>query len=67
MARTYYSLLVRVNGTWSVDFGDFDKAVVGEEMRDRRYAYPPVRARDMKIVSHPDTVTNPLVIAGLAQ
>lgn len=36
MAKKYHSLLTRTDGKWSVQFGDYDKAVVVEE-RDGTY------------------------------
>lgn len=33
-ATKYYSLLVRLDGRWSIHFGDYDRQVVAEEQAD---------------------------------
>lgn len=56
MPQKYYSLLVREDGFWSIQFGDYDRAVVEQEREDtylrqdsgdtERY-----RAKDIKIIA----------------
>jgi hypothetical protein len=36
MARKYNVLLVREDGNWTVDFGDYDISTVREERQDKR-------------------------------
>lgn len=32
----YYTMLVKLNGVWGPDFGDYDKEVVADEAADRK-------------------------------
>ena len=53
MAKTYYTLASRDNGTWGVAFGDYSRTVVQDEladMRDNGYA-----RSDLKIVKTADS------------
>ncbi len=48
MAKKYHSLLEKVDGRWTIQFGDYDKATVIEE----RDGYDPsVKKKDLKIIT----------------
>jgi hypothetical protein len=50
--RPYFTLAIREDGRWSPQFGDYERAVVAQEIRD---CYAHVRKPDRKIVkSDPD-------------
>ena len=50
--RPYFTLAIREDGRWAPQFGDYERAVVAQEIRD---AYAHVRKQDCKIVkSDPD-------------
>jgi hypothetical protein len=40
--RSYYSMLERIDGKWTIQFGDYDKQVVLDEMRDQRESEPKI-------------------------
>lgn len=37
--KSYHSLLVKENGKWSVQFGDYSKQVVIDEQQDMKESY----------------------------
>lgn len=49
MARRYYSLFVRVDGSWSHEFGDYDRPAVDFERQE--YKDKGVRAADTKVTT----------------
>jgi len=49
MARKYHVLLVREDGNWSIDFGDYDKSVVKDELQDKRDHF--IKAKDLHILT----------------
>ena len=54
MARTYYTACIRDrDGVWAPQFGDYDRAVVVEEMEDWHDAtgLHGSKRRDMKIIT----------------
>jgi len=55
MAKKYYSLLVRSNtkSPWCVEFGDYDRDVVMDELRD--YMYHDNKRMNLKIICTGDT------------
>jgi hypothetical protein len=50
--KAYYTLAVRRDGRWEVDFGDYDRAVVESEREDTLSHF--VYSKDMKIVKSAD-------------
>lgn len=52
-APFYYTLIVREDGQWIPEFGDFDKAIVRSELQD--YRDRGTRAGDLKIIKHYDS------------
>lgn len=52
-AKRYFSLLVRENGKWAPQFGDYSKSVVKSELREWRDNG--AKAGDLKIVEHDDS------------
>jgi hypothetical protein len=48
----YFTLAVREDGRWSPQFGDYDRAVVEQEIADMldSAAWPGLKRRDTKIV-----------------
>lgn len=46
---TYYSLLTRTDGVWSMEFGDYDRETVEFELLDKRDHG--ARKADLKIVT----------------
>lgn len=51
MARKYHSLLLRTDGRWGVEFGDYDRQCVADERDEYSRDYP---ARDLKIITTGD-------------
>ena len=49
MARKYHVLLVREDGNWTIDFGDYDKSVVQDERQDKRDH--DIKAKDLHILT----------------
>jgi len=49
MARRYHTLLTRTDGRWGIEFGDWDREVVVEEMLDSYAA--DFKAKDRKIIA----------------
>ncbi len=49
MARKYHVLLVREDGNWTIEFGDYDKSVVQDERQDKRDH--DVKAKDLHILT----------------
>lgn len=49
MARKYHVLLVREDGNWTIDFGDYDKSVVQDERHDKRDH--DIKAKDLHILT----------------
>lgn len=49
MARKYHVLLVREDGNWTIDFGDYDKSVVQNERQDKRDH--DIKAKDLYILT----------------
>jgi hypothetical protein len=49
-ARKYYLLLQRIDGRWTVQFGDYDRAVVAQEGQDMRDDFEAVRKKDLTII-----------------
>lgn len=47
MARDYFTLVVREDGRWGQQFGDYDREVVAQEIED---SYGDVRKADRKII-----------------
>jgi hypothetical protein len=60
MARKYHSLLERIDGRWSIQFGDFDREVVRQELEDVHEGVPFVKKKDLKIIT---TAENQAAIA----
>lgn len=52
MGRIYNSLLIRVDGVWTIQFGDYSKSVVEQERRD---SYSDIPRKDWKIISTGDS------------
>jgi hypothetical protein len=52
-ARKYFTLLVNDNGLWAPQFGDYDRQVVEDEMRDE-YLDKGYRAKRLKIIATAD-------------
>ena len=52
MSKQYYTLAVRRNGSFEVDFGDYDREVVESERDDHLSHF--VLSKDMKIVKSAD-------------
>ena len=50
--KTYFTLAVREAGRWAPQFGDYDRAVVAQELDD--LAYGGIPKRDMRIVKSAD-------------
>ncbi len=48
-ARKYHVLLVREDGNWTIDFGDYDLSTVREERQDKRDHE--VKAKDLHILT----------------
>lgn len=46
-SRDYYTLLIREDGRWTIQFGDYDRDVVEQEAED---SYGDTRKRDRKII-----------------
>ena len=46
-SRNYYTLVVRENDQWNVQFGDFNKEVVNDEMDD---SYGDYKKKDLKVI-----------------
>jgi hypothetical protein len=46
-SRNYYTLVVRENDQWLVQFGDFNKEVVNDEMDD---SYGDYKKKDLKVI-----------------
>lgn len=53
MTRTYYTLAVREDGTWTPQFGDYSRKVVQDEMLD--YRDHDHKAKNLRIVTSGDT------------
>lgn len=49
MARKYHVLMVREDGQWALDFGDYDKSVVKDELQDKRDHF--IKAKDLHILT----------------
>lgn len=49
----YYSLAVREDGKWAVQFGDYDRETVKAELGD--YLDHGTRRKDMRIITSGDT------------
>lgn len=49
--KPYYTLLIRMNGKWSPQFGDYVKAVVAQERKD---TYSEFKGVDWQIVKTAD-------------
>lgn len=52
MGRIYNSLLIRIDGVWTIQFGDYSKSVVDQERKD---SYSTTPRRDWKIISTGDS------------
>lgn len=61
--RPYYSLLERIDGQWTVQFGDYSRAVVTQERRDMHESHPYPRLKDLRIVEGYETDTRAVTIA----
>ena len=46
-SKNYYTLVVRENDQWNVQFGDFNKEVVNDEMDD---SYGEYKKKDLKVI-----------------
>ncbi len=55
--RPYHTLLLREQQgqPWSIEFGDYDRTVVDQEMRDRKDAYDHTRKRKYLIITTGET------------
>lgn len=55
--RPYHTLLLREQQgqPWSIEFGDYDRKVVEQEMRDRKDAYDHTRKRKYQIITTGET------------
>jgi hypothetical protein len=49
--RKYYTLIVRENGRWSPEFGDYRKAVVRDELEDQRTHH---KRKDLMVITTED-------------
>lgn len=59
MARTYYSMIeIDTAGEASVQFGDYSRLVVVDEIADRKDSGDFVKGTKFKIVAHPDSITD---------
>lgn len=61
MARKYYSLLQKENGLWNVQFGDYNREIVEQELDDMSYTED-IKKKDLKIVGHKDNETQTSVV-----
>jgi hypothetical protein len=56
MARKYYSVLEKLpNSTWAPQFGDYDREVAEQEMRDMKDSGSFVKGTKLKVVSSSGT------------
>jgi low affinity Fe/Cu permease len=46
----YHIVLVKHNGYWSMEFGDYERSVAKQEAKDIRYSYG-YRERDVKVIT----------------
>lgn len=55
--RPYHTLLLREGKgePWSIEFGDYDRKVVDQEMQDRKEAYDHTRKRKYQIITTGET------------
>jgi hypothetical protein len=61
--RFYYSLLALEAGRWVIEFGDYDRQVVRDELAD--YVDRGYRAKNLKIISTADDQAS--IVAKVAQ
>jgi hypothetical protein len=51
MSHRYHTLLRREDGIWAIEFGDYSRAVVQDELEDTVGGYQDVRRKDLKIIT----------------
>lgn len=54
MSKKYYSLLQRIDGRWTIQFGDYVKNVVYQEKLDMMDSDSDLKSRDLTIITTSD-------------
>lgn len=59
MSHRYFVLLHReANGNWEIEFGDYNRGVVQDELEDTVGGYKDIRRKDLKIIQTGDDQTS---------